>query len=89
MGDPRGFLLDAVGELAAEGFAAAQEANHIPHVIRAGDDEQILDTCLHELTHGVVDHRLPPDREQMLVGHLRQGMEAGSLASRQHNAFHL
>ena len=54
----------------------------------ARDDHDVSDACGEEGLEGIVDHRLVEHREQVLVGHLGQGVEAGASAACQDYAFH-
>ena len=55
----------------------------------ARDDHDICDACCEKCLEGIVDHRFIVDREQVLVGYFCEGVEAGTCAACEDNAFHV
>ena len=82
-------LIDVVDVGQAELLAVAQKPQEVARVVAARDEQDVLDAGLHQRSNRIVDHRLVPDREQVLVGDLGQGKLAGAQASRQDDASHV
>ena len=88
MGDTARSLLYTIAERTAEFRTRTETANHISHVIGTGHDENLGNACATELPDGVIDHRLPAHREQVLVRSLRQWVQTKTLAASENDSFH-
>ena len=82
----RGLL--RVGEVHAVARAVPEQALEVGQVGRGGDDQDVPDARQHEGGQRVVDHGLVVDRQQLLGGHERKGVQAGSGPAGEDDAFH-
>ena len=82
----RGLL--GVGEVHAVARAVPEQAFEVGEVRRRGDDQDVPDARKHEGAKRVVDHGLVVDRQQLLGGHERKGVQAGSGPAGEDDAFH-
>ena len=82
LGDPAGALLLRIAELVAE------VALEVLDMIGAGDEQELLNAGLAQEVDGPLDHRLPADGEQMLVGDAGQRIETRPGPACQDDAFH-
>jgi hypothetical protein len=57
-------------------------------MVGRGDDEDIGDAGVAELANGMEEHRLAADRQQVLIGRLRQRKKPRSVAASEDDAFH-
>jgi len=69
-------------------MSVSQEPQEIPGVVSAGDDENIPDPGVDKGPDGIVDHGFLENREQVLVGHPRQRVEARPETACEYDAFH-
>lgn len=77
-----------VGEVHAVARAVPEQAFEVGEVRRRGDDQDVPDARKHEGAKRVVDHGLVVDRQQLLGGHERKGVQAGSGPAGEDDAFH-
>ena len=77
-----------VGEVHAVARAVPEQALEVGEVRRRGDDQDVPDARKHEGAKRVVDHGLVVDRQQLLGGHERKGVQAGSGPAGEDDAFH-
>ena len=77
-----------VGEVHAVARAVPEQALEVGQVRRRGDDQDVPDARQHEGGQRVVDHGLVVDRQQLLGGHERKGVQAGSGPAGEDDAFH-
>ena len=82
----RGLL--RIGELHAVVGSVAQQAPEARQVVRRGDDQDLPDPRHHQHGDRVVDHRFIVDGNQLLGDALGDGIEAGSTAACEYDAFH-
>src|SRR5271165_4288055 len=68
--------------------AIAQKPQEVAGRAAAGNDHDLRDSCPAERFERIVDHRLVVDRQQMLVGDLRQRPKPLSKTPGEDNAFH-
>lgn len=84
-----GARLLGIGEVHAVARAVPEQALEIGEVRRRGDDQDVPDARQHEGAKRVVDHGLVVDRQQLLGGHERERVQAGSGPAGEDNAFHV
>ena len=77
-----------VGQVHAVARAVPEQALEVGQVGRRGDDQDVPDARQHEGGQRVVDHGLVVDRQQLLGGHERKGVQAGSGPAGEDDAFH-
>ena len=77
-----------VGEADAVARAVTEQALEVGQVRRRGDDQDVPDARQHEGGQRVVDHGLVVDRQQLLGGHERERVQAGSGPAGEDDAFH-
>ena len=77
-----------VGEVHAVARAVPEQAFEVGEVRRRGDDQDVPDARKHEGAKRVVDHGLVVDRQQLLGGHERERVQAGSGPAGEDDAFH-
>ena len=82
----RGLL--GVGEVHAVARAVPEQALEVGEVRRRGDDQDVADARKHEGGQRVVDHGLVVDRQQLLGGHERERVQAGSGPAGEDDALH-
>ena len=82
----RGLL--GVGEVHAVARAVPEQALEVGQVGRGGDDQDVPDARQHEGGQRVVDHGLVVDRQQLLGGHERERVQAGSGPAGEDDALH-
>lgn len=87
VGDTEGFGLWKVFEMAAEGFAVAEELLEAGEIFRVGDDEDVADIGEHEDREGIVDHRFVVDGQKLFAHHAGEWIESRSCATRQEDPF--
>lgn len=78
-----------VGEVHAVARAVPEQALEVGEVGRRGDDQDVPDARQHEGAKRVVDHGLVVDRKQLLGGHERERVQAGSGPAGEDDAFHV
>ena len=78
-----------VGEVHAVARAVPEQALEVGEVGRRGDDQDVPDARQHEGGQRVVDHGLVVDRQQLLGGHERERVQAGSGPAGEDDAFHI
>ena len=83
----RGLL--RVGEVHAVARTVPEQALEVGQVGRRGDDQDVADARQHEGGQRVVDHGLVVDRQQLLGGHERERVQAGSGPAGEDDAFHI
>lgn len=83
-----GARLLGVGEVHAVARAVPEQALEVGEVGRRGDDQDVPDARKHEGAKRVVDHGLVVDRQQLLGGHERERVQAGSGPAGEDDAFH-
>ena len=66
------FLIGVIQMFQAEFLAVTEKPKKIAGVVAASDDEDFGNTGVNESLDRIVDHRPVVDREQVLVGDLRQ-----------------
>src|SRR5690625_1530146 len=81
-------VLHAVSEIEAAAVAGAKKLHNIAHVLGAGDDQDLCDARIFELTDRVHDHGFAPDRKQVFVGDIGERRETRTCAAGQDDAFH-
>jgi hypothetical protein len=69
--------------------AVSEEAQKITGVFSSGNQQDFVNTGIHESLDRVIHHRLVVDWQQMLVRHSRERIQPASRATRKHNAFHI
>ena len=90
VGDAAFAFLVGEGEFAkSPGFAVAEEFDEGAGVFSAGDDEAVGDAGVFEALDGVHDHGFVIDGEEVFVGDLGEGGEAGAEAAGEDDAFHV
>lgn len=77
-----------VGEVHAVARAVPEQALEVGEVRRRGDDQDVPDARQHEGGQRVVDHGLVVDRQQLLGGHERERVQAGSGPAGEDDALH-
>lgn len=77
-----------VGEVHAVARAVPEQALEVGEVGRRGDDQDVPDARQHEGGQRVVDHGLVVDRQQLLGGHERERVQAGSGPAGEDDALH-
>ena len=77
-----------VGEVHAVARAVPEQALEVGQVGRRGDDQDVPDARQHEGGQRVVDHGLVVDRQQLLGGHERERVQAGSGPAGEDDALH-
>lgn len=77
-----------VGEVHAVARAVPEQALKVGEVGRRGDDQNVPDARQHEGAKRVVDHGLVVDRQQLLGGHERERVQAGSGPAGEDDALH-
>lgn len=82
----RGLL--GVGQVHAVARAVPEQALEVGEVRRRGDDQDVPDARQHEGGQRVVDHGLVVDRQQLLGGHERERIQAGSGPACEDDALH-
>ena len=83
-----GARLLGIGEVHAVARAVPEQALEVGEVRRRGDDQDVPDARQHEGAERVVDHGLVVDRQQLLGGHERERVQAGSGPACEDDAFH-
>ena len=83
-----GARLLGIGEVHAVARAVPEQALEIGEVRRRGDDQDVPDARQHEGAKRVVDHGLVVDRQQLLGGHERERVQAGSGPAGEDDALH-
>lgn len=84
-----GAWLLGIGEVHAVARAVPKQALEVGEVRRRGDDQDVPDARQHEGGQRVVDHGLVVDRQQLLGGHERERVQAGSGPAGEDDAFHI
>lgn len=77
-----------VGEVHAVARAVPEQALEVGEVRRRGDDQDVADARQHEGAKRVVDHGLVVDRQQLLGGHERERVQAGTGPAGEEDALH-
>ena len=77
-----------VGQVHAVARAVPEQALEVGEVRRRGDDQDVPDARQHEGAKRVVDHGLVVDRQQLLGGHERERVQAGTGPAGEDDAFH-
>jgi hypothetical protein len=72
LGDAAGFILNLVGEAALEIAAGAEQVDHVAHVFRARNNQNLVNAGANQFFDRDIDHGLWPNRQKMLVGNLGQ-----------------
>ena len=83
-----GARLLGIGEVHAVARAVPEQALEVGEVRRRGDDQDVPDARQHEGGQRVVDHGLVVDRQQLLGGHERERVQAGSGPAGEDDALH-
>ena len=83
-----GARLLGIGEVHAVARAVPEQALEVGEVRRRGDDQDVPDARQHEGAKRVVDHGLVVDRQQLLGGHERERVQAGSGPAGEDDALH-
>ena len=83
-----GARLLGIGEVHAVARAVPEQALEVGEVGRRGDDQDVPDASQHEGAERVVDHGLVVDRQQLLGGHERERVQAGSGPAGEDDALH-
>ena len=83
-----GARLLGVGQVHAVARAVPEQALEVGQVGRRGDDQDVPDARQHEGGQRVVNHGLVVDRQQLLGGHERERVQAGSGPAGEDDAFH-
>ena len=89
LGEAVGARLLGVGEVHAVARAVPEQALEVGEVGRRGDDQDVPDARQHEGGQRVVDHGLVVDRQQLLGGHERERVQAGTRPAGEDDAFHV
>ena len=87
LSDSARLILHTVGKVESPAVAAAQEGYDIAHVFGAGYYSDLLDARLTQPMERVIDHGVAPDWQQVLIGHLCQGIQAAARSSGQYDTF--
>src|SRR5579884_3406923 len=82
------FLIGVAEVLQAELLAVREQPQKVARVFASGDDQDIANPGVDKRLDRVINHRLIVNRKQVLVGDLRQRIEAAARAARQDYAFH-
>ncbi len=85
---PLALLIGVVQMPQAKVLAVAQEGQKIPGLAPAGDDHDLLNPGVDQGLDRVVDHRFVKNRQEVLVGDLRQRKEARAKSAGQDDALH-
>lgn len=88
LGQAVGARLLGVGQVHAVARAVPEQALEVGEVRRRGDDQDVPDARQHEGGQRVVDHGLVVDRQQLLGGHERERVQAGSGPAGEDDALH-
>ena len=83
-----GARLLGVGQVHAVAGAVPEQALEVGEVRRRGDDQDVPDARQHKGGQRVVDHGLVVDRQQLLGGHERERIQAGSGPACEDDALH-
>lgn len=83
-----GARLLGVGQVHAVARAVPEQALEVGEVRRRGDDQDVPDARQHKGGQRVVDHGLVVDRQQLLGGHERERIQAGSGPACEDDALH-
>ena len=67
------FLVSVIQVFQPEFPAVGQQPQEVPGIAAPCHHHDLLDAGVHQGLDGVINHRLVVDRQQMLVGDLRQG----------------
>ena len=81
--------LRGVLEMHAVVRPVAEQPLETGEVLRGADDQDVADPREHQHADRIIDHRLVEDREQLLADAFRDGVEPGSGAAGEDNAFHI
>ena len=87
LGDAARFVLDAVRQVETKLITAAQQVDDVAHVLGTRNDRDLRDPGPAHPHQWMVNHRVPANRQQVLVGDLGQGIKAASGPSGEDNSF--
>jgi hypothetical protein len=87
LSEPFGARLDGVLNANAESLAIAQQSFEAADIVRGRDQQDVANTREHQRGQRVVDHRLVVDRQQLLAGGERDGVESSARSPGQDDAF--
>lgn len=81
-------ILHAVTELTSESSTRTEEACHLIHMFASGNDDDFLDSCIQKDLEGIENQRTIVNREETLIGNLRQGPKTCTAAAANEDSFH-
>ena len=81
-------LISVVDVFEAEIAPVLEELEEVARGVSARDDHDVFDAGVDERLHGVVDHRLVVDGQQVFIRHRRQRTQPRAEAAGQYDAFH-
>ncbi len=81
-------ILDAVGELATEARARAEEGCHLVDVLGPGDHGNTTNACIEEGVQRVQDEGLIVDGEEALIRDICQRLKSGPRSAADENTAH-